>query len=116
VTEGYAEYCIIDTLRAYSNESAAMLVTLQRIVAAHARECQKRDDIVHFDFHTNNILIEGDRVTSVIDWTVRRVATAPSTSQRCFSTPGRSRIFAARFGARYSNERRAAPLEFISRT
>ncbi len=38
------------------------------IVTTHARECPKRNDIVHFDFHTNNILMEDDRVTGVIDW------------------------------------------------
>jgi len=68
VMEGYADFCIIDTLRAYSAESAALLDALQQIVAAHASECPKRNDIVHFDFHTNNILIEDDRVTGVIDW------------------------------------------------
>jgi aminoglycoside phosphotransferase (APT) family kinase protein len=68
VTEGYSEFCVIDTLRTYSAESAALLAALQGIVAAYARECPKRNDIVHFDFHTNNILIEEDRVTGVIDW------------------------------------------------
>jgi len=68
VMEGYAGYCVIDTLRTYSTESAAMLDALQRIVAAHASECPKRNDIVHFDFHTNNVLMEDARVTGVIDW------------------------------------------------
>lgn len=68
VMQGYAEYCVIDTLRTYSAESAAMLDSLQRIVTAHGSECPKRNDIVHFDFHTNNVLIEGDHVTGVIDW------------------------------------------------
>jgi aminoglycoside phosphotransferase (APT) family kinase protein len=68
VMEGYADFCIIDTFRVYSVESARMLRVLQRIVAGRARECRKRNDIVHFDFHTNNILIEDDRITGVIDW------------------------------------------------
>ena len=68
VMDGYAEFCVIDTLRNYSADSAAMLDALQRIVAARAGECPKRNDIVHFDFHTNNILLEDGRVTGVIDW------------------------------------------------
>jgi hypothetical protein len=68
VMEGYADFCRIDTLRTYSAESAAILDALHRIVAAHASDCPKRNDIVHFDFHTNNVLIEDGRVTGVIDW------------------------------------------------
>jgi aminoglycoside phosphotransferase (APT) family kinase protein len=68
VMEGYADFCILDTLRTYSCESAAMLGTLQGIVAVHARECPRRNDIVHFDFHTNNILIYDQRLSGVIDW------------------------------------------------
>lgn len=65
---GFPNFCNLATLRTYSTESAAMLDSLQRIVVAHAHECQKRNDIVHFDFHPNNILIEDDRITGVIDW------------------------------------------------
>ena len=68
VMEGYSDFCIIDTFRTYSADSAAMLLALQRIVTDRASECPKRNDIVHFDFHTNNILIVGDRITGVIDW------------------------------------------------
>ena len=68
VMEGYADFCIIDTLRTYSAESAALLDALQRIVTDRANECPKRNDIVHFDFHTTNILIEDDCITGVIDW------------------------------------------------
>jgi thiamine kinase-like enzyme len=68
VMEGYAGYCVIDTLRTYSAESAAMLDRLQRIVTANASECLRHNDIVHFDFHTNNVLIEDDHITGVIDW------------------------------------------------
>jgi thiamine kinase-like enzyme len=68
VMDGYAEFCIIDTIRTYSAESAAMLDRLQRLVTANASECPRRNDIVHFDFHTNNVLIEDGRVTGVIDW------------------------------------------------
>jgi Phosphotransferase enzyme family len=68
VMEGFADFCILDTLRTYSAESARLLDALQRIVCDRAGECPKRKDIVHFDFHTNNILIEGGQITGVIDW------------------------------------------------
>jgi aminoglycoside phosphotransferase (APT) family kinase protein len=57
----------IYTLR-YSNGSAAMLARLQCIVAANADECPRRNHVVHWDFHTNNVLMENDRITGVIDW------------------------------------------------
>ncbi|HXN85985.1 MAG TPA: phosphotransferase, partial [Candidatus Binataceae bacterium] len=68
VMEGLEEFCIIDSLRTYSAETAAMLDALQKIVVAHGSECSKRNDIVHFDFHNGNILIEDDRISGVIDW------------------------------------------------
>jgi hypothetical protein len=68
VMKGYADYCVIDTLRTYSNGTAELLRTLQRIVEAHASACPRRNDIVHFDFHTNNVLIDGDTISGVIDW------------------------------------------------
>jgi hypothetical protein len=68
VMEGYAEFCIIETLRTYSAESATMLESLQRLVDANARDCPRRNDIVHFDFHTNNILMEDGHISGVIDW------------------------------------------------
>jgi hypothetical protein len=68
VMEGYVDFCIIDTFRAYSADTAALHEELQRVVTDNASDCPKRNDIVHFDFHTNNILIDGDRVTGVIDW------------------------------------------------
>ena len=68
VMEGYDQWCIIDSLRKYSDETAAMLDTIQNIVRARAVECPKRADIVHFDFHANNILIKDGQITGVIDW------------------------------------------------
>ena len=68
VMEGYAEYCIVDTLRTYSAKSSAMRDRLQRLVVANLSDCPRRNDIVHWDFHTNNVLMEDDRITGVIDW------------------------------------------------
>lgn len=66
--EGYGQWCIIDSFRKYSDETAAMLDTLQNIVRAHGADCPKRADVVHFDFNTSNILIEDEQITGVIDW------------------------------------------------
>jgi hypothetical protein len=65
---GYPNFCNIHSLRTYSAESAAMLDSLQRVVTANAHECPQPNDIVHFDFHTNNVLIENERISGVIDW------------------------------------------------
>ncbi|HLI78870.1 MAG TPA: phosphotransferase [Candidatus Binataceae bacterium] len=68
VMEGYAGYCVLDTLRTYSTESAELLDRLQRLVTAKAAECPRRNDIVHWDFHTNNVLLDGDAISGVVDW------------------------------------------------
>ena len=64
VMEGYQHFIIIN----HSAKTAAMLDTIQNIVRARAAECPKRADIVHFDFHAGNILIEDEQITGVIDW------------------------------------------------
>jgi hypothetical protein len=68
VMEGLEEFCIIETLRTCSAETAAMLDALQKIAAARGAECPKRNDIVHFDFHNGNILMHENRISGVIDW------------------------------------------------
>ena len=68
VMEGYADFCVLETLRTYSAESARILDSLQRVVGARAKECPQRNDIVHFDFHTNNVLMADGLITGVIDW------------------------------------------------
>jgi hypothetical protein len=68
VVIGFPNFCNIHILRTHSAVSAAMLDSLQRIVTANAHECPQRNDIVHFDFHTNNVLMENERISGVIDW------------------------------------------------
>ena len=68
VLKGFQEWCVLDTLRTYSAETAAMLSQAQD----HARAAEglrfELRDAVHFDFNPQNILVESGEVTAVIDW------------------------------------------------
>jgi len=68
VLKGFEGYCVIDTLRQYSGESASMLETLQELVVRHSAEKFVTSDIVHWDFNPGNVLCAGNRITGVIDW------------------------------------------------
>lgn len=68
VLEGFADYCVIATLRDHSPATAELLATLQVVVRAHAPVALPTDDIVHFDFTPTNILIEDGHISGVIDW------------------------------------------------
>lgn len=68
VLKGFVGYCEIDTLRRYSGESAAMLDTIQELVAGCSGGKFVDGDIVHWDFNPGNVLSDGNRITGVIDW------------------------------------------------
>jgi aminoglycoside phosphotransferase (APT) family kinase protein len=68
VLKGFEGYCVIDTLRQHSGESAAMLQTLQELVVRNSAEIYLTRDIVHWDFNQGNVLCEGNRITGVVDW------------------------------------------------
>lgn len=68
VLKGFEGYCVIDTLRRYSAESAAMLETMEELVVRHSGEIFITRDIVHWDFNPGNVLSDGDRITGVVDW------------------------------------------------
>ncbi len=68
VLKGFERYCVIDTLRDYSAESAALLETVQELVVRHANGIFITGDIVHWDFNPGNVLNDGEYVTGVIDW------------------------------------------------
>lgn len=68
VLHGWEHYCVIQSLRDYSSESAALLEELQTIVARWDGMPFRTNDIVHFDFHQRNVLTSGDEITGVIDW------------------------------------------------
>jgi aminoglycoside phosphotransferase (APT) family kinase protein len=68
VFEGFEEYCRVDTLKNHSPETRRMLEHFQRIAAAAEDAPCPVSDVVHWDFHGGNILVEGDRISGVIDW------------------------------------------------
>jgi hypothetical protein len=68
VMKGFERYCVVETLRNYSAESAAMLATIQELVVGHSSGRFITGDIVHWDFNPGNVLSDGNRITGVIDW------------------------------------------------
>jgi hypothetical protein len=68
VLEGGDGFCLLDSLRTYSSETAELLCTLQEIVLVHSNEQFETNDVVHFDFNPSNILVDNGRVSGVIDW------------------------------------------------
>lgn len=68
VLKGFEGYCVIDTLRQHSGESAAMLQTLQELVVRYSPEISRTRDIVHWDLNPGNVLCERNRIAGVVDW------------------------------------------------
>jgi len=73
VLKGGDGYCLLPSLQSYSHGTAALLDRLQAIVARHRDKPCARGDVVHWDFQGANILVEGDRVSGVVDWEGARV-------------------------------------------
>ncbi|HEY1751492.1 MAG TPA: aminoglycoside phosphotransferase family protein [Caulobacteraceae bacterium] len=68
VLNGGEGFCVLETMRAHSVESAALLDRVQALVRAGRDRLPPADDIVHHDFNPANILVESGEVTGVIDW------------------------------------------------
>ena len=68
VLTGGDGYCVLASLRTYSDATAELLAVLQRLVAAHADDDYATTDIVHFDFTPANILVADGQISGVIDW------------------------------------------------
>lgn len=66
--EGGPGFCLLEPMRAHSAATATLLGRLQAIVRRGAGLALPQDDIVHFDFTPLNILVEGERISGVIDW------------------------------------------------
>lgn len=64
--EGCDGYCLHEPLEAYSARSRALLARIRDV--GEAVEPPVATGISHRDFHHQNVLWEGDRVSAVIDW------------------------------------------------
>ncbi len=66
--KGQDVWCAHAPLRDWGPASAAFLDRIEALGAAADPDWFLDDGLVHLDLHTDNILIEGDRVTGIIDW------------------------------------------------
>jgi hypothetical protein len=67
VLEGGDGFCLHDTMRAHSDETAKLLDELIELASRNAASVPARADLVHFDFHGANVLAVGREITGVID-------------------------------------------------
>lgn len=68
VLRGGDGFCLLEPLRRHSAATADLLAVAQRLAAGHAAERCPLGDVVHFDFQGANILVDGGRVSGVVDW------------------------------------------------
>jgi hypothetical protein len=78
LTEGGRGYCRHDTLRAHDARTAALATRIERF--GHGLIATAIDwpggHIVHWDLHPENLLVDGDRLTAVVDTDFAVVADA----------------------------------------
>jgi hypothetical protein len=72
VLVGFSEYAVVGTLERHSEATRELLALCRRAVARYADAIETRDDVVHWDFTLANVLVEGDSVTGVVDWSGTR--------------------------------------------
>jgi hypothetical protein len=58
-------FALLEPMRSHSAATAELLATLQTMAATD--EVGPTADVVHYDFHGGNILVDADRVTGVVD-------------------------------------------------
>jgi hypothetical protein len=59
-------FCLHEPLAAHSRRSARLLDRIHEIGADGSATIG--DDLVHFDFHPGNVLVDRGRLTGVVDW------------------------------------------------
>jgi phosphotransferase family enzyme len=67
LTEGADGYCLHEPLRAFSPQGAELLDRIVEIGRAMPPESLPASGTAHLDFHHLNVLVEGDRVSGVVD-------------------------------------------------
>jgi aminoglycoside phosphotransferase (APT) family kinase protein len=65
---GFPEYAVVGTLERHSDGTRELVRLCRRAVERHAPSLPEANDIVHWDYTLANVLVQGDRVTGVIDW------------------------------------------------
>jgi hypothetical protein len=73
VTDGMRGYCEHAALRAHSDGTRALLDRLCRLAEARRAVDVPTGDAVHYDFSPFNIVMDGDRVSGVVDWDATRI-------------------------------------------
>jgi Phosphotransferase enzyme family len=68
VLTGFEEYMVVATLAAHSRDGQELLDRCRRAVERQPSSLKTNADIVHWDFTASNILVDGARITGVIDW------------------------------------------------
>ena len=68
VLHGGDGFCLLDPMRSYSTETAALLEVLQGLATTSGSESTPTADIVPFDFQGANILVDRGAITGVVDW------------------------------------------------
>lgn len=61
-------YCLHASLEHHSQETTALLHSLQALVLEHRDAPHRTDDIVHGDFQQANILVQNEQISGVVDW------------------------------------------------
>lgn len=67
LTRGGGGFCLHGPLAAYSRRTARLLDWIEE-VGRSVPEHMTGDDLVHLDFHHGNVLVEGGRITGIVDW------------------------------------------------
>lgn len=68
-------YCLHAPLADHDDRTRALLAHVEAIGAEPGADAFGGEDLVHFDYHTGNVLVDGrdaHRVTAIVDWTGAR--------------------------------------------
>jgi len=57
-----------DSLARYNDETRAVLARLKQLMAGKEQVMLRADDICHGDMGTDNVLVDGDTVSGIVDW------------------------------------------------
>jgi hypothetical protein len=61
-------FCLHDAMGSYDGKTARLLAAIHEIGSAEP-DCLAGPDLVHFDFHPDNVLVDASgRISGVVDW------------------------------------------------